>query len=78
MAGGRLSDIFGHKNILLFGMTLFNAATLLCALINNQVGLLIGRAFQGAYYLSFSRSVVNGARGEWARWIERKKGNSPL
>lgn len=47
MACGRLGDIFGHGNILLLGMTLFNAATLLCALINNQVGLVIGRAVQG-------------------------------
>ncbi|RAL09633.1 MFS transporter [Aspergillus homomorphus CBS 101889] len=47
MAGGRLGDIFGHKYVLLAGMTLFNAATLVCALVNDQIGLIIGRAFQG-------------------------------
>ncbi len=47
MAGGRLGDIFGHRNVLIFGMTLFNIATLICALVRNQIGFLIGRAFQG-------------------------------
>lgn len=49
MAGGRLGDIFGHKNVLIVGMTLFNAATLLCALINDKIGLVVGRALQGTY-----------------------------
>ena len=47
MAGGRLGDIFGHRNVLIFGMTLFNIATLICALVRDQIGFLIGRAFQG-------------------------------
>lgn len=47
MAGGRLGDIFGHRNVLLFGMTLFNIATLVCALVNDKIGLVVGRAFQG-------------------------------
>ena len=28
-------------------MSLFNAATLLCALINDKIGLVVGRAIQG-------------------------------
>lgn len=47
MAGGRLGDIFGHRNVLIFGMTLFNLSTLLCALVNDKIGLVIGRALQG-------------------------------
>ncbi|KYK57277.1 aminotriazole resistance protein [Drechmeria coniospora] len=47
MAGGRLGDIFGHRNILVFGMTLFNLATLVCALVQDKIGLVVGRAFQG-------------------------------
>lgn len=47
MAGGRLGDIFGHKNVLLFGITLFNIATLVCALVHDKIGLVVGRAFQG-------------------------------
>lgn len=47
MAGGRLGDIFGHRHVLLFGMTLFNIATLVCALVNDKIGLVVGRAFQG-------------------------------
>ncbi|KID84427.1 Major facilitator superfamily domain, general substrate transporter [Metarhizium guizhouense ARSEF 977] len=62
MACGRLGDIFGHGNILLLGMTLFNAATLLCALIDNQVGLVIGRAVQGlgaAFTIPPAQSMVS-------------------
>lgn len=44
---GRLCDIFGFKAVLLGGMTIFNASSLLCALVNNRVGLLVGRALQG-------------------------------
>jgi len=47
MAFGRLTDVFGHKNVLLFGMTLFNVSTLVCAVVNNKIGLVVGRAFQG-------------------------------
>lgn len=44
---GRLCDILGFKAVLLGGMTIFNASSLLCALVNNRVGLLVGRALQG-------------------------------
>ncbi|KAI3327458.1 aminotriazole resistance protein [Ustulina deusta] len=61
MAGGRLGDIFGHRNVLIFGMTLFNIATLICALVRNQIGFLIGRAFQGvaaAFTIPSAQSLV--------------------
>ncbi|KAI0397032.1 aminotriazole resistance protein [Xylariaceae sp. FL0594] len=61
MAGGRLGDIFGHRNVLIFGMSLFNIATLICALVRNQIGFLIGRAFQGvaaAFTIPSAQSLV--------------------
>ncbi|KAI1111373.1 aminotriazole resistance protein [Nemania sp. NC0429] len=47
LAFGRLCDVFGHKNVLIFGLTLFNASSIVCALVHDKVGLNIGRAFQG-------------------------------
>lgn len=47
LAFGRLCDVFGHKNVLIFGMTLFNISSIVCAAVHNSVGLNIGRAFQG-------------------------------
>ncbi|KAH7015652.1 aminotriazole resistance protein [Ilyonectria destructans] len=61
MAGGRLGDIFGHKNILIFGMTLFNIATLACGLANDKIGLVVARAFQGlaaAFTIPAAQSLV--------------------
>ncbi|KAI1261345.1 aminotriazole resistance protein [Xylariaceae sp. FL1019] len=47
LAFGRLCDVFGHKSILIFGLTLFNVSSVVCAAAHNQIGLNIGRAFQG-------------------------------
>ncbi|KIL88594.1 hypothetical protein FAVG1_07839 [Fusarium avenaceum] len=47
MAGGRLCDVFEQKVMLLAGMTIFNASTLMCALAQNQITLIIGRGIQG-------------------------------
>ncbi|KAJ2987017.1 hypothetical protein NUW58_g4740 [Xylaria curta] len=47
LAFGRLCDVFGHKNVLIFGLTLFNASSVVCAAAHDKVGLNIGRAFQG-------------------------------
>ncbi|KAM4066490.1 major facilitator superfamily protein [Hirsutella rhossiliensis] len=61
MAGGRLGDIFGHKHVLVFGMTLFNIATLVCGLVNHRIGLVVGRAFQGlaaAFTIPSAQSLV--------------------
>ncbi|KAI2626411.1 aminotriazole resistance protein [Xylaria nigripes] len=61
MAGGRLGDIFGHRSVLIFGMTLFNIATLICALVRDPIGFLIGRAFQGvaaAFTIPSAQSLV--------------------
>lgn len=49
MAGGRLCDVFEQKVMLLAGMTIFNASTLMCALAQNQITLIIGRGIQGTW-----------------------------
>lgn len=61
MAGGRLGDIFGHRNVLLFGITLFNIATLVCALVHDKIGLVVARAFQGMRLYDYQRSQLTSA-----------------
>lgn len=61
MVGGRVGDIFGQKVTLLAGMTLFNASTLLCALVQDKIGLVVGRAIQGlaaAFTIPSAQSMV--------------------
>ncbi|OJD33173.1 mfs transporter [Diplodia corticola] len=47
LLGGRGGDIFGHRRVLLFGMTFFALFSLVCALSPTFIGLVIARAFQG-------------------------------
>lgn len=47
LLGGRGGDMFGHRNILIFGMSFFALFTLVSALSPNFIGLVIARAFQG-------------------------------
>ncbi|KAI1372046.1 aminotriazole resistance protein [Hypoxylon crocopeplum] len=47
LAFGRLCDVFGHKNVLIFGLSLFNVSTIVCAAVHNNIGLVVGRALQG-------------------------------
>jgi EmrB/QacA subfamily drug resistance transporter len=47
LLGGRLGDLFGHRRLFLFGITLFTLASLACGLSTTQ-GFLVGaRAVQG-------------------------------
>src|SRR5215211_1600395 len=47
LLGGRLGDLFGHRRLFLFGITLFTLASLACGLAGSQ-GMLVGaRAVQG-------------------------------
>jgi EmrB/QacA subfamily drug resistance transporter len=47
MLGGRASDLLGRKRVFLFGIGLFGASSLICAIASSQ-GLLLGaRALQG-------------------------------
>lgn len=47
MIGGRLGDIFEHQFVLTIGMSIFNVATIVCAVVLDKIGLVVGRAFQG-------------------------------
>jgi EmrB/QacA subfamily drug resistance transporter len=47
LLGGRLGDLFGHRRLFLFGITLFTLASTACGLATSQ-GMLVGaRAVQG-------------------------------
>ena len=47
LLGGRLGDLYGHRHLFLFGITLFTLASLACGLSNSQTTLIIARAIQG-------------------------------
>ncbi|CAF9903178.1 MAG: hypothetical protein ALECFALPRED_000157 [Alectoria fallacina] len=47
LLGGRAGDIWGHRNVLLFGMSFFALFTMVSALTPSFIGLVLARAFQG-------------------------------
>jgi len=47
LLGGRMGDLLGRKRILLAGLILFTAASLLCGFSSNQGELVAGRFVQG-------------------------------
>jgi EmrB/QacA subfamily drug resistance transporter len=47
LLGGRLGDAYGRKRMLLVGVTVFTASSLLCGLAPNAPMLLIARVLQG-------------------------------
>lgn len=44
---GRISDLFGRRNVLLFSIFLFVAASAMCAAAPSMIVLIVGRAVQG-------------------------------
>lgn len=65
VAAGRLGDTLGRRRLLLAGITLFTAASLLCAVAPTLAVLVVGRAVQGlgaavmmALILAFVRDTV--------------------
>ncbi|MBM7809085.1 EmrB/QacA subfamily drug resistance transporter [Geodermatophilus bullaregiensis] len=44
---GKLSDVYGRKPVLLFGIAVFVAASLFCGLAWSMPALIVGRALQG-------------------------------
>jgi EmrB/QacA subfamily drug resistance transporter len=76
--GGRLADAFGARRMLLVGLTLFTAASLVCGLAPNGAMLVAGRAVQGVGAALMSPSALsiitttfaggerNRALGVWA------------
>jgi len=47
LLGGRLGDLFGHRNLFLAGVALFTAAPAVCGLAGSQAMLVAARAVQG-------------------------------
>jgi EmrB/QacA subfamily drug resistance transporter len=73
LLGGRAADLLGRRRILLFGLALFTAASLACALATAEVSLIAARAVQGlgaAIMLPAALSIVMNMFAEGA---ERNK-----
>ncbi len=80
LAAGSLSDIFGRKKILVFGLVGFLVASLLCAVAPTVEWLIIARALQGAagamlvpsslalIISAFSGKEQSKAIGRWTAW----------
>jgi EmrB/QacA subfamily drug resistance transporter len=47
LLGGRLGDLFGHRRLFLFGISLFTVASLVCGVSTTQGMLVAARAVQG-------------------------------
>jgi EmrB/QacA subfamily drug resistance transporter len=47
LLGGRLGDLFGHRRLFIYGITLFTVASLACGLATTQGFLVAARAIQG-------------------------------
>src|SRR5215208_8501392 len=47
LLGGRLGDLFGHRRLFVYGISLFTAASLACGLAGSQGVLVAARAVQG-------------------------------
>jgi EmrB/QacA subfamily drug resistance transporter len=47
LLGGKLGDLFGHRKLFLFGITLFTLASAACGLASSQGILVVARAVQG-------------------------------
>jgi EmrB/QacA subfamily drug resistance transporter len=59
LLGGRIGDLIGHRKIFLMGLTVFTAASLLCAVSQTQGMLIAARFIQGAGG-AFASAVVLG------------------
>ena len=56
---GRLADIFGRKRLLIYGMSIFTLASILCAISFNAGMLITFRVLQGISGASISLTVIS-------------------
>ncbi len=80
LLAGSLSDIFGRKHILTWGVIGFGITSILCAIAPTDVSLIIARALQGVFgallvpsslaliISTFSGSAQSRAIGTWTAW----------
>jgi MFS family permease len=47
LLGGRLGDLYGHRRLFVYGITLFTLSSLACGLASAQGVLVAARAIQG-------------------------------
>ncbi|KDQ18863.1 hypothetical protein BOTBODRAFT_477605 [Botryobasidium botryosum FD-172 SS1] len=47
LLGGRSGDMWGHRPVLLFGMSVFALFSLVCAVVQTGIALIVARALQG-------------------------------
>src|ERR671931_2352944 len=47
LLGGRLGDLYGHRRLFIYGITLFTLSSLVCGLSSTQGMLVAARAIQG-------------------------------
>lgn len=78
LIGGALADVYGRSRILIIGCALFTGASILCAVADNALFLIVARFFQGlaAALVApaslaligavYPKSMRNGAIGVWA------------
>ncbi len=69
VSAGRLGDLFGHRYVMISGLTLFASASILCACAPNLTVLIVGRGLQGiggailvALPMSITRNLVPAER----------------
>jgi EmrB/QacA subfamily drug resistance transporter len=49
LTSGSIGDVWGHRNVFLFGITGFTLASVLCGLSQSYESLLVGRTLQGIF-----------------------------
>jgi len=59
LLGGRAGDVFGRRRMLMFGLTIFTAASLLGGLATTSTWLLVARAIQGVGAAMASPSTLS-------------------
>jgi MFS family permease len=77
LLGGKLADLFGHRRILMWGVSILTIASLFAGLAWNEMSLNASRAIQGAgsaliapAALSIIMLLFNGNKRKWVRRLQ--------